>query len=144
MLKLSTSYSKKVPVPDQEFSSQSYHASIEVELSDSLEPTQVEQKIHETFKMVREAVENELNGTSATESSAPQPVRPASQNGHHPVGKASNRQVKFIMDLAGRQGYELSALNAHITKLYGVSTLYDLDKKQASVLLDSLQVRKAA
>jgi hypothetical protein len=36
MIKLSTAFMKKVPVQGQEFSSQSFHASIELELSDAL------------------------------------------------------------------------------------------------------------
>jgi hypothetical protein len=145
MLKLSTSFSKKVPVPDQEFSSQSYHASVELELSDALEPAQVEQKIHETFEMVRSAVEAELKGQRAVVlEPAPQPAKPPVQNGSQPTGKASNKQIKYLLDLAGQQGYELSALTAHVRKLYGVQSVYDLDKKQASALLDSLKIRKAA
>ena len=45
MLKLSTSFSKKVPVPGQEFSSQSYHAAVELELSDALKPDEVQARI---------------------------------------------------------------------------------------------------
>ena len=37
MLKLNASYSKKVPA-DIEFSSKSFHASLEVELSDAITP----------------------------------------------------------------------------------------------------------
>ena len=47
MLKLNASYSKKVPA-DGEYTSQSYHASIEVELSDGLSAEQLNNKIHET------------------------------------------------------------------------------------------------
>ena len=145
MLKLSTSYSKKIPA-DQEFSSQSYHASVETELSDALEPEQVQEKIHEQFALVRSAVETELNGTPAELAipPAPEPTKPAVRNGNQPVGKASNRQIKYLLDLAGQQGYELSALTAHVRKLYGVQGVYDLDRKQASALLDSLKIRKAA
>ena len=48
MLKLNASYSKKVPA-EGEYSSQSYHASIEVELPDGLSQDQLNSKIHETF-----------------------------------------------------------------------------------------------
>jgi len=60
------------------------------------------------------------------------------------AGKASNKQVKFITDLAQSQGINLGQLNAQIRKLYGVDNLYDLDRKQASKLLDSLQDRRKA
>ncbi len=52
MLKLNASYSKKVPA-EGEYSSQSYHASVEVELPDGLTPEQLQGKIHETFDLVR-------------------------------------------------------------------------------------------
>ncbi len=72
MLKLNASYSKNVPA-ESEFSSQSYHASIEVELPDGLTQDQLNDKIHETFAMVRDSVEAELhgNGSANPEGSAP-------------------------------------------------------------------------
>jgi len=63
MLKLNASYSKKVPA-DGEYTSQSYHASIEVELPDGLSAEQLNGKIHETFEMVRNSVEAELYGNT--------------------------------------------------------------------------------
>ena len=45
MLKLNASYSKKVPA-EGEYSSQSYHASVEVELPDGLTPEQLQGRIH--------------------------------------------------------------------------------------------------
>ena len=48
MLKVCTSYSKKVPTGEQ-YSSQQFHASVEVELSDALSPEQLQERIHQTF-----------------------------------------------------------------------------------------------
>ena len=56
MLKLNASYSKKVPA-GEEYSSQSYHASVEVELPDGLTQEQLQARIHETFDLVRNSVE---------------------------------------------------------------------------------------
>ena len=56
MLKLNASYSKKVPA-GEEYSSQSYHASVEVELPDGLTQDQLQSRIHETFDLVRNSVE---------------------------------------------------------------------------------------
>ena len=61
MLKLNASYSKKVPA-GEEYSSQSYHASVEVELPDGLTQEQLQARIHETFDLVRNSVEAELHG----------------------------------------------------------------------------------
>jgi len=143
MLKLSTSFSKKVPVPGQEFSSQSYHAAVELELSDALKPAEVQERIHQTFDMVRKAVETEINGKAAP--LATQPAAPAAAAGaFKPVDKASNKQVKFILDLASGQKLPLSQLNADVQKQFGVADIYALDRKQASALVDSLKQRKAA
>ena len=60
MLKLNASYSKKVPA-EQEYSSQSYHASIECELPDGLTQQQLQERIHSTFELVRQSVEAELH-----------------------------------------------------------------------------------
>ena len=145
MLKLSTSFSKKVPVPGQEFSSQSYHAAVELELSDALKPDEVQARIHQTFDMVRRAVETEINSKAAPTASQPATQQASAAAGtFKPVEKASNKQVKFILDLAGRQNLPLSALNADVQKQFGVADIYALDRKQASALVDSLKQRKAA
>ena len=60
MLKLNASYSKKVPAESQ-YSSQSYHCTIEVELPDGLTPEQLNEKVHGVFAFVRASVETELN-----------------------------------------------------------------------------------
>lgn len=55
MLKLNASYSKKVPA-EGEYTSQSYHASIEVELPDGLIQNQLQARIHDTFALVKESL----------------------------------------------------------------------------------------
>ena len=118
MLKLNASYSKKVPA-DTEYSSQSFHASVEVELPDGLTQEQLNAKIHETFDLVRASVEAELNENytphqpallpQENAANAPQmnpPAQPQNKNGY---GKkngttsdapASPKQVKYLLDLA--------------------------------------------
>ena len=128
MLKLSASYSKKVPTSEQ-FSSQSYHCSVEVELSDAATPEQLQAKIHDTFALVRDAVESELHGKPAAK---PEPAKPD-------TAKASNKQVKFILDLAKGKGLTLTALNARVQDRFKVETVYDLGRKDASRLVDELK-----
>ena len=62
MLKLNAAFSKKIPVPGEDFSSQSFHASIECECADALTAEQLQAKIHDTFALVKDAVEAELHG----------------------------------------------------------------------------------
>ena len=137
MLKLNASYSKKVPTTEQ-FSSQSYHSSIEVELSDAATPEQLQAKIHDTFALVRDAVESELHGKLAAKSEpATQPAQaePAKQD----TAKASNKQVKYLLDLAKGKGLTLTALNARVLDRFKVETVYDLGRKDASKLVDELK-----
>jgi len=143
MLKVCTSYSKKVPT-DQQYSSQQFHASVEVELSDALSPEQLQERIHQTFTVVRNTVESEINGNGAATPA------PASRiTGDHAAGdktngngKASNAQIKYLTSLATEQDIRLSALNAYCKDNYKVETIYDLTKKQASELVDSLKHHK--
>ena len=137
MLKLNASYSKKVPTSEQ-FSSQSYHCSIEVELSDAATPEQLQAKIHDTFGLVRDAVESELHGKPAAKAEpAAQPAKgePAKPD----TTKASNKQVKFILDLAKGKGLSLSALNTRVQDKFKVESVYELGRKDASRLVDELK-----
>ena len=138
MLKLNSSYSKKVPVEGQDFSSQSYHASVEMELSDALEPHQIQERIHETFKIVKEAVETELNGKSQSAHKTESP-REHNGNGSSSSEKASNKQIKYLTDLARVRDISVSELNSQAKKIYGADSIYDLTKKDASKLVDSLK-----
>ena len=75
MLKLNASYSKKVPAESQ-YSSQSYHCTIEIELPDGLNAQQLQEKVHGVFDFVRNSVEAEIHNT-ATVQTAPQVQSPA-------------------------------------------------------------------
>ena len=86
MLKLNASYSKKVPA-DTEYSSQSFHASVEIELPDGLTPDQLNAKIHETFALVRDSVESELHGNTVQQSA---PISQTSNTQPQP-GLSSNK-----------------------------------------------------
>lgn len=148
MLKLSTSYMKKIPVGGTDFSSQSFHASVELELSDALTPEQIRAKIHDSAELLRQAVDDELSGSRPEAGSCTQPTFGGQRS--QPQGverKASNKQIKFITDLAAERKLTLQDLNADIKRRFGVESVYDLSAKQASALLDEMngaQRRRAA
>lgn len=139
MLKLNASFSKKVPVPGEEYSSQSFHASIECECADALTAEQLQEKIHATFDLVKTAVEAELNGkpVAKTEPAAQTPMAEPPPAGAQT--KASNKQVKFILDLAKGKGLTLTALNARVQDKFKVESVYELARKDASRLVDELK-----
>ena len=137
MLKLNASYSKKVPTSEQ-FSSQSYYCSVEVELSDAATPEQLQAKIHDTFALVRDAVESELHGKPAAK---PEPAAQAAspESAKPDTTKASNKQVSYLLSLARTRGLTLSALNARVQDKFKVESIYELARKDASCLVDELK-----
>lgn len=144
MLKIHSSFSKKVPVRGVRMSSQSYHATVEMELPDGLTPAQLRQKIHETFGLVRDSVEQEL----ASESPAPADGNGSNGNGGHPV---SQKQLRFIRSLGAELGCSQSDLDRLAMERFGEEQVARLSRPQASRLIDELsstrrnqQTRRAA
>ena len=134
MLKLNASYSKKVPA-DGEYTSQSYHAAIEVELPDGLSAEDLNSKIHATFAMVRESVEAELHGNPAANHSAPEPqnaTKPEAQTGY----PASPKQINYLLSLASRRGIT----PAQIAAQNNVADVQMLTKRQCSALIEQWRV----
>lgn len=135
MLKLNASYSKKVPA-ESEYSSQSYHASVEVELPDGLTTDQLQARIHETFALVRESVESEIHGTSQTvvqPVSLPAPQQTGGTGAAKNDGVASPKQIRYLLDLARNKG--ISA--AQIAAKYGIASVDQLTRAQCSCLINS-------
>jgi hypothetical protein len=147
MLKAIVSYSKKIPVPDSEYSSQGYSLSLETEITAGDAPA-IQAKLHETFELVKSSVEQELANGSGQAPRQVQAVQPAPARTTPPAmaprtgEKASNKQIKFILDLLGQRGLSLSDLNADVSRRFGVAGLYDLSRKEASLLLDELNGRQ--
>ena len=138
MLKLNAAYSKKVPA-DGEYTSQSYHASIEVELPDGLSQEQLNDKIHATFAMVRESVEAELGENNARKNGElpPQePVNPAPQNIRSAAIPASPKQISYLLSLANRRGITPQQIAAQ----HNVTNVDQLTKRQCSALIEQWKV----
>ena len=76
MLKMQASFQKKVPA-ESNFSSQSYHCTIEVELPDGLSHQQLQEKVHGVFDFVRAAVEHELQNAPSSVQPVQAPVQTA-------------------------------------------------------------------
>ena len=141
MLKLNASYSKKVPA-EGEYSSQSYHASIEVELPDGLTPDQLNSKIHETFALVRNSVESELHGGNAVTHTLVQQEQPRSnQQGYPPArnnqaptsdAPASPKQISYLLSLASKRGITPSQIAAQ----QNVANIDQLSRRQCSALIE--------
>ena len=154
MLKLNASFSKKVPA-EEEYSSKSYHASIEVELPDGLSENQLKDKIHDTFELVRNSVEAEIGNVQSNGSENRQQNGSSSRqpDGHirYPQNKrgsdkkqdntpASTRQLNYLLDLAHSMGMKPK----EIMERAGVDDLSSLTKSECSRLLDELNGKSKA
>ena len=139
MLKLNASYSKKVPA-GEEYSSQSFHASGEVDLPDGLSGEALQARIHETFDLVRNSVEAELHGNvprnhegypvAEERKTAPQGNRAAGRQNDVP---ASSKQLSYLLDLARQRGVTPQQIAAQ----HGVPDVRQLSKRQCSELINS-------
>jgi len=144
MLKLNASFSKKVPA-ESDYSSKSYHASVEVELPDGLNDVQLKERIHSTFELVRASVETEIGA----HSQAQQPANNAPRNdgaggGYRQGGQphsdpASAKQLKYLLDL----GRQCGLMPAELAAKAGAQSIDSLTRQQCSKLIDELG-RKAA
>lgn len=140
------SFSKKVPVDGQDYSSQGYSLSLQTEIAES-DPAAIQARLHATFELVKHQVESELANRSGKQTGL---VHPGANTTPQPLArtgnKASAKQVAYLTKLATQlHGMSLSDLHTEIQQRFGVSGLYDLDRKQASSLIDELaQQRKAA
>jgi len=151
MLKLTASYSKKVPVAGADFSSQSFHAAVEVEIPDGLNQEQLQGRIHQTFALVRDSVEGELRNGHSASVLAGTPPAAQPQNGQangNGQQKATPKQIQFLTNLGIRHQIDLKGLNALAAQAFKVSAVGDLSRKQASSFIDNfdeiVQGRQAA
>lgn len=131
MLKLNASYSKKVPA-ESEYSSQSYHASIELELPDGLSQNEIKARIHSTFELVKDSVENEITKKQSI-------VRNKDESGSAQPEQASPKQIKYLLDLARQYGLTLNS----VLKMGNVKSTSELSRKQCSSLIDEISGKAA-
>ena len=164
MLKLNISYSKKLPVPDQQYASESCHAAVEVELPEGLNGEQLQARMHEQFALVRASVDRELQGAAAASSgptpasagtrpaqpaTAPATARPPQRSTTRRTGNhLSDKQLGFIQDLGTRLQVDTQRLDQEALNEFGVSSVAALSREQASrfieILTEQVALRRAA
>ena len=133
MLKLTASYGKKVPVEGRDFSSKNYHATVEVEIPEGLDRTELDARIRDTFELVRTSVETELADSAGQGS-----TRPIARTRKRPAQPASEKQLSYLRDIAVRQGMTPADLAATASEHFGVAAVEHLAREQASQLIDEL------
>jgi hypothetical protein len=161
MLKVTISFNKKIPIPNQEYASMGFHSSMEKELADSLSPQQIQEVYNSSYKLLESIVDREIAEykQQLTQTASPvlqqlpapqyrSPVesfpqqQPASpQRGK---GKASAAQVTLLNRIGAELGYGTQQVNTLIANQCGVGSAWELTVKQASALITQLSDQNAA
>ncbi|MCZ6691407.1 MAG: hypothetical protein O7H41_17605 [Planctomycetota bacterium] len=139
MIKLHASYSKKIPAESQ-YSSKSFHASLEVEVADEIakDGDQLQQKLRTIWRDLQTAVEAQIQESNGNPAPMPPAVKgQAPENGND---RASPRQINYLT-LLGRKAknWGLAELESFVKNRFGNSGIYDLSKAEASMLIEEFR-----
>lgn len=138
MLKAILSYSKKIPA-EQEYSSQSFHLSLEQELPAALRQDEIRDQVHDTFNLVKRMVEDELKNGSSDGVKPNQAAKPGAEKSDD---QASNAQIKYLTDLARDNNIGFEDLNKQVVEMYGVESVYRLKRRDCSRLINDMKRAK--
>ena len=148
MIKLNANVSKKVPVPDVEFSSQSYSAGMEVELSSGSTKDEMNKRLRALYALLEEAINEQIQGRQGgnargSANGSPKPARnPNSRpegNGQQNGRRATKAQIGAIHAITKEQGYSEADLKELVSGSFGVDGPSALSIGQASSLIDTLK-----
>ena len=137
-IKLSASVGRKQP-GDLEFSSKSYHASLEKELPSDLSAEQLNAEIHQTYAKLEQAIDEQISGKVTR---FPQ-GQDRQRRQRAPEGPASQKQTTYLLDLAKARNVSLQQLDADIQERFGIESVYQLDRKSCSLMIDQMQQQAA-
>ncbi len=155
MIKLSANLSKKVPMPEVEFSSQSYGAAMEVEVSDAADAQEITGRLEAIYQLLEKSIDQQIVQASTGKTAPAQPQkRPflGEPNGKFPAegnngngssrrsnGHASPAQIKMIFAVSKDRGMSRDDLIGLLKAEYSMERPDDLTVKAASELIGKLQ-----
>jgi len=151
MIKINISFSKKIPGAEQ-FSSLSFHGSMERELSDGLTGQQIQEEFQRSYALLEQTVETEIVRYTAQQpapkalpvQSCPQRTRTSGARGRGTRQTATASQLSFINRLTSSRGLTQQQVDLEVMNIFGIETVRQLSKKQASEYIDTLNDRRAA
>ena len=139
MIKLHASYSKKIPAESQ-YSSKSFHASIEVEVADDIakDGDQLQEKLRTIWRDLQTAVEAQIQESNG--NGAPSREQRSSESSPNGQDRASSKQVNYLQLLARRaNGWGLPELQKYVKTRVGDVGLYEMSKQDASMLIEEFR-----
>ena len=158
MLKVNVGLSRKV---SKDYQSTGFSVNLEAEITAPVsDPEAVIEQVKEVFDLAEAALDAEIErsqGTTALASHDEEPKaartssgngrnaaadsgqRNAAANGNRKDEPATNKQVQYLLSIGKRMRLSTAALENEIEQILGQQVgLYDLTKKQAGVVIDSL------
>ena len=159
MIKLSANVSKKVPVPDVEYSSQNFSAGMEMEVGSDTSKTELKEKFRSLYQLLADSIQEQIReaGVETPEGQDRQPARRpqtagarAGGNGHGGNGHGGNAQggndrsateaqVRAIYAIARDRGYSDGDLREMLGTRFGVHHPTRLSLSDASSAIDALK-----
>ena len=160
MIKLSANLSKKVPMPDVEFSSQQYGAAMEVEVSDSADAQEIAGRLEAIYKLLEKSIDEQIAQASTCKPALAQPQKrpflgepngkPQAEDGNRNGssrrgnGHASPAQIKALFAISKDKGMDRKGLIKLLQAKFSVDRPDDLSVKAASDLIGKLQKMQGA
>lgn len=162
MIRLSAGLSRKLPVPEIDFSSSSVSAGLEVEVSDSADGEEIADKLRNMYALLDRSITDQITAASkAAALVAPAPKRSFLGDGNGTPrtdgnnggngngngrrnGHASPAQVKAVIAISRDRGMDRNALVELLKAEYNVERPDDLSVKDASDLIGKLQALQGA
>ncbi len=146
MIKLSASVSKKVPVPEVEFSSQSYSAGMEIELASDVPQDELKERLRSLYSMLEDSIDEQMGQGKEKEKEEHEDKGPTAvpkSNGRNGASanngrKATQAQGRAIWAIGKERGYGDERMKELLSG-YGVEESSSLSIGQASKLIDSLK-----
>ena len=155
MLKISAHISKKVPLPGVDYSSQQFGASLELEVADSGNSEEIQNRLRQLYAAISRSVDEQIaraaSGSASGAATRHDPATPkpnASAPAANGNGAANGRgmvpatqaQQRAIHALAKSVGQNLT----DVLSEYSVSDPSGLSVRKASELIDKLKSRQGA
>ena len=152
-IKLSGSVSRKVPIKGVEFSSQSYGASMEIEIN-SADAAEVQSQLAQLYSSLNAGIDAQIAAASQPAAAQSQPtLTPQTRNGVSTVNRiaaiansngkrttATEAQCRAIYAICKAQNLDVAAVLAD----YNVADSRELHVKDASRMIDQLKSRPSA
>ena len=149
MIKLNANVSKKVPIPDMEYSSQNFSAGMEIEVSSNISKGELKDKYRELYRVLSESIREQLAEASISSSQMPQPQNHNTRrhqqvhsggNGRGGNGYGSNGHVGNGHGGNGHGGKNgngngKKATDAQVRAIYAIANSKGLDKQRIQNML---------